>query len=429
METGTPPSLVELYPAYLSARQYKDPLVAATASVVVFLLVCTFFWRRVFGCKTDHSSFDMFAFSWVVGSGESVSSRPTFVGVLATLCVIPLGALLSYYLWLGDVESRDIKTSFESAGEFSLSGWEFNLTVFAFSNNLALSTGDCEPLVNGAWSHGFNRTDFIKGSAISGNLCVSSLYHDKVLRTDTIGVRSVSLDFPFNFQNYIVELRSWSPFPRKEYTQQILVNASSKEHFLQGRTVVTFLAQPLDITTAESVQHSGVEFSLQNLLTGNLPVADGFIIGNTSNIQLQVSAESPVSADSFSTFLTRKTRFQVDFLPQTSVMKVSVTPQLTLVKMLSNIGSGLVAFFSALRLLVCACSLTPCVYEHTWIFFPLNTCRSHYICWCFLFSSDEGRPLCAAKGNVVQVALEKGRRAWELYRLTGLKGRGNGVAV
>ena len=112
----------------------------------------------------------------------------------------------------------------------------------------------------------------------------------------------------------------------------ILVNASSKEHFLQGHTVVTFLAQPLDITTAESVQHSGVEFSFQNLLTSDLPVADGFIIGNTSSVQLQVSAESSVSADSFSTFLTRKTRFQVEFLPQTSVMKVFVTPGLTLVK-------------------------------------------------------------------------------------------------
>ena len=246
-------------------------------------------------------------------------------------------------------------------------------------------------MVNGAWFHGFNRTDFIKSSAISGLLkhtCASSLYHDKVLRTDTMGARSVNLDFPFNFQYFIVELRSWSPFPRKEHTQQILVNASSKEFFLQGRTVITFLAQPLDITTAESVQHSGVGFSFQTLYTNDVPVANGFIVGNTSSVQLQVSAESAAStANSLirSQHLTRKTRFQVDFLPQTSVMKVSVTPGLTLVKLFSNIGSGLVAFFSASRLLVCACFLVVCVYEHTWIFFTLNACRSHYICWCFLF--------------------------------------------
>ena len=120
-------------------------------------------------------------------------------------------------------------------------------------------------------------------------------FHEEVLRTNTIGVRSGSLDFPFSFQEYIVELRSWSPFPRKEYTQRILVDASAKEYFLQGPTIITFLAQPLNITTADSVQHSGVEFSFQTLLRNELRVEKGFIIGNTSNVQLQVCAESVAS--------------------------------------------------------------------------------------------------------------------------------------
>ena len=296
----TPPSLDELYPGSLAAAQYQYALVAATASVVVLSFAFMFFWRRTFGWKSVHSSLDLFAFSWFVKSGQSVKSRPTVVGVLATLCVIPLGVLLSYRLWLSYVESRDIQTKFEAADELS-SRWEFNLTVFAFSTKVGLSTGDCEPLVDGAWFHGFNRTDFINNSAASGVngfqgvLCVSSLYYDNVLRTDTTGVRSVRFDFPFNFQEYMVELRSWSPFPRKEYTQQILVNSSSNEYFLQGRTVITILAQPLVITTADKVSHSGVEFSFQSVVPNEVPVANGFIIGRSSDVQLQVRTESKAS--------------------------------------------------------------------------------------------------------------------------------------
>ena len=292
MESITTPSRDELYPAGLAAHQYENSFIIATALVVALLCVCMFFWRRDFGYKTVHGSFDLFAFSWVVEPGESVNSRPTVIGVLATLCVIPLGVLLSYFLWLSYKDSRDVETLFEKTGELSSFNWEFNLTI---SSN-SVSPGDCETMLTGALFHGFNSTGIIKRSAISGEFCASSLYLEKVIRTNTIGVRSISLDFPFSSQEFIVELRSWSPFLRKEYTQRILVNASSEEYFLQGPTVITFLAQPLNITTADSVSHSGVEFSYQTLHRNQLPAAEGFIIGNTSNVQLQVCADSVASA-------------------------------------------------------------------------------------------------------------------------------------
>ena len=294
MESVTTPSRDELYPAVLTADQYEHPFVAATALVVFFLCACMFLWRRFFGCKTLLGSFDLFAFSWVVGQGKSIYSRPTVIGLLATLCVFPLGALLSYFLWLSDVDSRQLQTLFETTGELSSFRWEFNLTIS--SNRNLVAPGDCETLLTGALFHGFNSTGIIKRSAISGEFCASSLYLEKVIRTNTIGVRSISLDFPFSSQEFIVELRSWSPFLRKEYTQRILVNASSEEYFLQGPTVITFLAQPLNITTADSVSHSGVEFSFQTLHRNELPRAEGFIIGNTSNVQLQVCADSVASA-------------------------------------------------------------------------------------------------------------------------------------
>ena len=278
----------------MSAPGYEVPFIAATSLVVVLIFTCMCFFRWFFGWKNLNSSaFDLFSLSWVVAPGNSVKSRPTVVGVLATLCVVPLGALLSYYLWLSYVKSRDIRTAFVSLNELPFISWEFNLTIAAFLTYGPSSASDCEPLVSGTSFQGFNRKDFISSYNMSSqHLCVGSFFYAKDLPTDTTGRLSVNLDLPFIFQQYIVELRSWSPFLRKEYTQQILVKPTSLDKFLQGPTVITIFAQPLEITTAENVSHSGVELSFHNLVTSELPVADGFIIGNTSNVQVQVSVES-----------------------------------------------------------------------------------------------------------------------------------------
>ena len=285
LEALSIPSLDTLYPVATSVSQYETPLVSATLSVTIIICVCMVFWRRIFKCENVYSGFDLFAFSWVVKAGKPVNSRPTVVGVLATLSVFPLGILLSYYLWLSNVESSGLETSYVSTDKYPSASWEFNLTVFTTVG----SYPDCAPLANDVSFHGFQRKDFSINTTVDSWSCRSSYFYKTDVPTNATGVRSVNFDLPFSFQELVVQLDSWSPFLRKKYTQRILVNASSNVSFLQGPAEISILAQPLSISAGNS-SYTGVEFSFEQLTTSEKPISDGFIIGSTSNVQLRVSA-------------------------------------------------------------------------------------------------------------------------------------------